>query len=533
MLNIFPESGSVVKLTTKEANYWKSLKIEDSDIEALFDLFEDGNPHSTEEIARVVASSRVRRELKRIEEGLKKGVIYQPKSDYSVGDEIAFPSMNYRMGKVVGKRQGINPEYGKFDVIQVHFPDTGETFEFAASFPLPHKLNLEGELEGSVPEVSVEGILEEFKDIIARRVEEEIQGNYADEFARFNGKWMLADALVPINEGHLNIAEALIEINGKPTPASEILPQIDLQSDASEEALLFSLNLAMEKDGRFVNTGSEERPTWFLWRLLPDAAKETPMWLEYTPGPMPHAIPNVDLTQITVQIGDEWSEMLEEIVEESAPMRVTLSLPYHHWRAGTLPLNVWVRKLIASEGGMVEPVRFVDTRRGKRFTGWVLKEKRYIAGLKEWFEERQIPIGGTVILEKNPDDPGEILIDTRSRRPKREWVKVPAVEGDRLTFRVNQMSITNEFDENMLFGEGDFEAVDALRDAARNASIPELVRQLFPELAKIKGTVHAKTLYQAVNMLKRCPPELIFQVLASDSSFVDSGDGFWMGKGDL
>ncbi len=533
MFNTFPGSGRVVKLATKEADYWKSLKIEDSDIEALFDLFEDGNPHTTEELVRVIVASRVRDELKRIGEGLKKGIIYQPKSDYSVGDEIAFPSLNYRRGKVVGKRPGVNPEYGKFDVIQVEFPDTGETLEFASSFPLPHKLNMEGELDGAMPSVSTDEILDEHGAVIARRVEEEIQENYPGEFVRFNGKWMLADALVPFNEGHLNIAEALIEINGKPTPASELLPQLDIQSDASEEAMLFSLNLALERDERFVNAGSEDEPKWFLWRLLPDAARETPMWLEYSPIPMPRAIPNVDLTQITVQIADEWSELLENLPDEGDTVRVTVVVPYHHWRAGTLPLNVWVKKLVGTGGGRVEPVRFADTRRGKRFTGWVLAEGRYIAGLKEWFEERQIPIGGVVILERNPDDPEEILIDARTRRPKREWVKEPVVEGDALTFRVNQESISSEFDEHMLFGKGDFEAVDSLRQTVGSANIHELVRRLFPELAKIKGTVHAKTLYQAVNMLRRCPPEPIFQVLVSDSSFVDSGDGFWISKGDL
>jgi hypothetical protein len=43
--------------------------------------------------------------------------------------------------------------------------------------------------------------------------------------------------------------------------------------------------------------------------------------------------------------------------------------------------------------------------------------------------------------------------------------------------------------------------------------------------------VHSKTLYGAVNVLRRCSPGLVFSVLFRLPEFVTAGDGYWIYQG--
>ena len=64
----------------------------------------------------------------------------------------------------------------------------------------------------------------------------------------------------------------------------------------------------------------------------------------------------------------------------------------------------------------------------------------------------------------------------------------------------------------------------------RNRSLDEVIHHAFLELAKLSphGTVHAKTLYNAVNVLKRCPPGRIFATLFKLPHFVPVDEGSWL-----
>jgi hypothetical protein len=59
--------------------------------------------------------------------------------------------------------------------------------------------------------------------------------------------------------------------------------------------------------------------------------------------------------------------------------------------------------------------------------------------------------------------------------------------------------------------------------------ISKVIREVFPELAKLspQGTVHAKTLYSAVNIVRRCPPGPIFAELCAQDCFSSVGGGYW------
>ena len=70
---------------------------------------------------------------------------------------------------------------------------------------------------------------------------------------------------------------------------------------------------------------------------------------------------------------------------------------------------------------------FEDARSGQRWPGWVVREHRYVFGLDTWYEANDVPVGGWVNLRRS-DEPGVVMVDLQSRRPKREWVRVATVQ---------------------------------------------------------------------------------------------------------
>jgi hypothetical protein len=77
--------------------------------------------------------------------------------------------------------------------------------------------------------------------------------------------------------------------------------------------------------------------------------------------------------------------------------------------------------------------------------------------------------------------------------------------------------------------------VDALVqvEVERERSFEDLVRSVFLSLVELSpnGMVHSKTLYVAVNVLRRCSPGLVFSVLFGLPEFVTAGDGYWIYQG--
>ncbi|MCI0396773.1 MAG: hypothetical protein L0322_17780, partial [Chloroflexi bacterium] len=61
------------------------------------------------------------------------------------------------------------------------------------------------------------------------------------------------------------------------------------------------------------------------------------------------------------------------------------------------------------------------------------------------------------------------------------------------------------------------------------SSLASLLVEIFPQLAALnpQRTVHAKTLYSAVNMLRRVPPGPLFAELVKHQAFHPVGDHYW------
>jgi hypothetical protein len=69
-----------------------------------------------------------------------------------------------------------------------------------------------------------------------------------------------------------------------------------------------------------------------------------------------------------------------------------------------------------------------------------------------------------------------------------------------------------------------------LRAEEHQRPLAELIQDIFPHLARLspQGTVHSKTLYSAMNVVRRIPPRPLFAELAIHPAIKAVGDGYWV-----
>ena len=83
----------------------------------------------------------------------------------------------------------------------------------------------------------------------------------------------------------------------------------------------------------------------------------------------------------------------------------------------------------------------------------------------------------------------------------------------------------------MIVGAEDLAAVDALflPPEKDRRSLVTLLRILMSELSRLnpQGTVHFKTLYSALNVMRRCPPGPIVAMLQNEPEFEHVGNHYW------
>jgi len=523
----------VLRLKTQTSEFWlEKFQVNSEDAEYLRDLLLDaGRPLSTADLAAALMAWRCRQEEETIRAELARGTVYQPRNRYQVGQQIVFPALDFATGTVKGVREGFNPEYGPFEVIQVEFPGQGDLREFAAGLQVPHKLNWDDERR------ALPLALKPASDLFAEfggRVQERLEGwlkRPDSGFVRLGERWIARSMLADIHIGHLNIAEAFIEVKGRPVKTEEVLPELDLPSGIPREIQVLSLEHALESDDRFADVGAEGERRWYLRRLMPQPAVEPPPWfLAEVPSCDRSVLPG-ELLALELEIDDE-NGLAETLgaVDLGSLDKVTLTLNYPHWRAGTLPLTKKTRPLFPRGTTQRTRIRFVDAQTGSEWEGWVVHEHKYVCGLKEWYAQKQIPVGGLVTLERTAN-PYVLVLGYQPRRMKRLWVRTAKVEGDRLTFSMLKQPISCEFDDLMCIWTDEPEAVDALwaLHQERRTPLADIVRQVFIELAGLspEGTVHAKTLYAAVNLVRRCPPGPLFVELVTNSAFRSVAPGLW------
>jgi len=506
-------------------DYWENFELRDPDIEFLYNfLLEKETPLGSLELVTALVQERIRQERISLEEQrTSAGDLYQPKGHYQVDQRLVFPAFNWQPGQVVGVRPGKNPELGAFEVIQVDFQD-GERHEFAAGME-DHRLNEPIKFAVDDTSLDLNAVLEDYGEFLVERLEEDLSTH--PDFVRIAGRWFPRALLVDINAGHLNLAEAVLDMaGGGPLPTTALLEQIGLSTNDENTRLVeFSIDLALQEDPRFDEVGPSGEVQWFLNRLEPPQVLEPPLFLRYPGIEYDRSLLTKDMLQLERELDDELSPVQARPAQADEAL---VPLIFPHWRSGTLPLSSRVRHLFPT-AYEAPRVRFmlVDGDTDEKFAGWVVREKRYVYGLKDWYTTRGL-MPGSFVRVKRGANPGEVIVQTDSKRSTREWIRTVLVGADGgIVFAMLKQIVSATFDERMAIAIPDPEAVDAIWNRTqREASFERVVLNMVRELAKLnpQSHVHASELYAAVNVVRRCPPGPILALLASQGSFVHVGD---------
>jgi len=510
----------------QSAEYWESdFALSDTDLEQIYNYFlETEQPHTVAELAGRVIESRVREQAAELRRFVAGSTVYQPQQSYTVGEEVIFPALRLVKGSVTAVRRGFNPEYGEFNVIAVNIK--GKSREFVADFKPEHALN--GSNGGALAE-EVAGdpsaIREAHGPVVAARIKASL--SQRDDFVSVGDQWFVKSLMADVNIGHLHLAEAILEVaDGGPLATAEILQQLELDPGTEPRVQDFSLTYHMMRDGRFDEVSPTGAATWFLRRMEPDAVQSRPERLVYQPIQFDRDLLSPQQVALEQELDDEWSNLPAGL----AAYPVVLALSYPHRWAGTLPISSRTRPLFATDRSPRQRIVFIDDQTEEQIVGWVVAEGRYVYGLSQWYKENQIPVGGFVHLQPGPQ-PGTILIGYDRRRSQREWVRLASVKDNKLQFELMRRSIPCGYDDLLIVGTDVVTAVDthARRAAQLNLSVGALLTEVFPSLAGLtpQSSVHAKTLYSAINMLRRVPPGPIFAELTRNPAFKAVGDHYW------
>ena len=519
----------MIQQKAQNPDYWDDeFVITPDDLQHLSTLLvEDELPRPAEELGHILVLYRCRQEKALIERAMSKGTPYQPKGSYEEGESIVFPALEYRVGKVVGKRIGLNPEYDEFQVVQVEF-ETGKVREFASELAINHPLNRED--ANTAERVDLHSP-DELAALYGPSVGEKLEARLKSEpdFIRLAGEWFPKDLLVEVHIGHLNLAEAVLDMaNGGPLPTEDLLGDLELPEEITPQLRIFSLNYALQEDERFDEVGPSGEVLWFLSQMEPEKVQSTPICLQYEPLRYDSALLTTEMRDLERQLNDEWST---ESGQTKLTDPITVTLTYPHWKSGTLPLSKQLENVFPTGRTHRIHFTFVDGDTGEEMPGWVVCEDRYVCGLEEWYEENGILVGTYLELEQS-EDPGKILVRPRKRRSRREWVRVALPVDGRLTFEMRKQLITCDYDELLIVAEESPDAMKEIQTKVRenNLSLNRLVAEIFPELAKLstQGNVHAATLYSAANFVLRTPPGPMLAELVASGTYAPVGNNYWV-----
>ena len=161
----------------------------------------------------------------------------------------------------------------------------------------------------------------------------------------------------------------------------------------------------------------------------------------------------------------------------------------------------------------------------------MVRPKRYVFGLKEWYESKEL-MPGSIVRVRRGKQPGEVIIKRDGRRGNREWVRTVLVGSDGgVVFAMLKQVINAAYDDRMVIAVPDAEAIDQVWERMQKERSPfeKVVVNIVRELAKLnpQSHVHASELYSAINVVRRCPPGPILALLASRPWFVHLGDMYF------
>jgi len=506
-------------------DYWETFELRSQDIEFLYNhLMEVETPLTSHELLMALLTERIRQEKLSIEKQRSSGgTLYLPKEIYTVGQPIVFPAFGWRRAVVNEARPGVNPDLGDFQVVKVTF-DGGETRQFASGVAT-HKLNRPPQISEEYVGLDFDSVVDTYGERLFERLESDLNKN--PDFVRIAGRWFPRALLVDINAGHLNLAEAVLDMaGGGPLPTSSLLEQVGLSTDVNSKLVEFSMDLALQEDPRFDEVGPAGVVLWFLHRLEPEGVLQIPQFLRYQEVEYNPSLLTEEMVTLERKLDDELTPISGKYPTSN---EVQLTLIFPHWRAGTLPLSPRMSHLFPT-AYETPRIRFtlVDGETGQKFPAWVVRPHRYVLGLREWYELKGI-IPGSLIRVRKGKNPGEVIVQCDSQRGTREWIRSVLVGSDGgLVFAMLKQVVTAAYDDRMTIAVPDTDALDQIWKQTQKDRTPfeRIVVNTVRELAKLnpQSHVHASELYAAINVIRRCPPGPIFALLASRPWFIHVGD---------
>lgn len=508
-------------------SYWNSLEIAQQDIEYLYSyLLEKETPLPSDKLSEALIKQRIKIEKEKLEERQKKnGEIYLPKMEYNVGQKVQFPAINWVSGVVSDVRKGNNPELIEFSVMTVDL-ENGQQRQFATNLE-DHQLNQVTTTAEDTSEDDTQEIIDKFGAEINAKLEEKLDEN--KDLVRIGANWFPKSLLIEFNVGHLNLAEAVLDMHeGGPLAVDRLLKEIDVDTDDPQELVRFSLNYALQEDPRFDEVGPSGVVQWFLNRLEPEYVRERPIHLTPSPAEYDRSTMMEDMLRAEQQIDDELIEPSDKFQPKSQLKEASIVLNYPHWRIGSIPLTNTSRQFFptAIDTPRVK-FKLIDPS-GEEISAWVVRPFNYVYGLKEYYEEMEL-MPGSILTIKHGNQPGEVIIQPKKKRSNREWIRTLLIGADRgVVFAMLKQTITADFNERMAIAIPSTEVLDELWE--KRSSNPHPLKKVMVttmrELAKLnpQGHVHSIELYGAVNCIQRFPPGAIFSQLASDPDFTSVGD---------
>ena len=167
-----------------------------------------------------------------------------------------------------------------------------------------------------------------YSDDLLDALEEDLVTN--PDFVRIAGRWFPRTLLIDINLGHLNIAEAVLDMaGGGPLPTQAILDQVEISSDVNQKLLEFSMDLALQEDARFDEIGPAGDTLWYLQRLEPAEVINSPVFLRYQEIEGDRALLTDQMLELEQSLDDELSPFKAKTPRLD---EVEVRLIFPHWR---------------------------------------------------------------------------------------------------------------------------------------------------------------------------------------------------------
>ncbi len=226
-------------------DYWQTFFLDKKDLEFLSTyLFENETPLTEKELLPVLIDERITNEREAlINQQRSIGKIYLPSGHYSVGESLVFPALEWKKGKIVNSRPGVNPASGEFEVIEVEF-EGGATRHMAASLA-NHKLNQPMEISVDDPLLNPENVITVYGTDLEQKLDKALSAD--DGLVKVAARWFPRALLVDINVGQLNLAEAILDeaVAGKPLSTTALIDQLEISGNVNPKLIEFSIKLCL------------------------------------------------------------------------------------------------------------------------------------------------------------------------------------------------------------------------------------------------------------------------------------------------